>query len=45
MDLGVLLTDVTSFADTTLTGFGPIIAAFIGLGMAFAAMSKFVRRR
>ena len=45
MDLGVLLSDVTSFATTTLTGFGPIIAAFIGLGMALVAIRRFVRSR
>lgn len=44
MDLGVVLSDVTAFATTTLTGFGGIIAAFIGLGMAVSVISRFIRR-
>ncbi len=44
MDLGVLLTDVTSFATTTLSGFGVIIASFIGLGMVFTVIGRFIRR-
>jgi len=44
MDLGVALLDITNFATTTLTGFGPIIAAFIGLGMALVIIRRFVKR-
>lgn len=44
MDLGVILVDVTSFATATLTGFGPIIAGAIGLGLALRAIRAFVRR-
>lgn len=44
MDLGVVLTDVTAFAGTTLTGFGTIISASLGLAMAFYAIRKFVKR-
>jgi len=44
IDMGVNLTDTTGFATTTLTGFGPIVAAFIGLGMALVIVRKFVRR-
>ena len=44
MDLGVVLSDVTSFAGTTLSGFGTIIAASLGLGMAFYAIRRFVKR-
>ena len=44
MDLGVVLSDVTAFAITTLAGFGPIMAAFVGLGLAFAAIRRLVRR-
>ena len=43
MDLGVVLSDVTNFATTTLTGFGVIIAAAIGLGLALRAIKAFVR--
>ena len=44
MDLGVIITDVTAFASTTLTGFGPVIAGAIGLGLALHAIRAFVRR-
>jgi hypothetical protein len=40
MDLGVLLTDVTSFAESTLTGFGAIIAAFLAVGLVAKAISR-----
>ena len=43
-NLGVNLADVTSFADTTLIGFGVILAAAIGLGLALRAIKAFVRR-
>ena len=44
MDLGVVLSDVTAFAGTTLTGFGGIIAAMIGFGLAMSVIRRFIRR-
>lgn len=40
MDLGVVLTDLTSFASTTLSGFGPIIAAFLAIGLVAKAVGR-----
>lgn len=45
MDLGVLLSDVSSYATTTLTGFGVIIASGIGLAWAIGAVKKLIRTR
>lgn len=45
MSLGVVATDVVSYANTTLTSFGVIFALSIGVAIAVGIIKKFVRTR
>ena len=45
MSLGVLATDVVTYAESTLTGFAAIFALSIGVAIAIGIMKKFVRTR
>ena len=45
MNLGVILTDVTAGATTTLASFGAIFSLSIGLAFAVSVIKKFVRTR
>lgn len=45
MDLGVAVVDVITYATTTLTDFGAVIAAVLGIALAVGTIKKFVRTR
>jgi F0F1-type ATP synthase assembly protein I len=44
MNLGVLVADVVTYGETTLTNFGAIIALFLGLGAGLSVIRRFVKR-